>query len=127
MTGNMSKVVLISIISALFAIMVLMFSAVYIYPMWMQRTTVGACSEITKQNAIDSVTRDYMQSRIPKWGNDKDNLGTTVPILSFISDDVKEDKGTYHAPFTAKGPGGELHYIGNLNCSNDYIIYSTVE
>lgn len=123
----MSKVVLIGIISVIFALMVLMLGSVYVYPWWMQRTTEGACSTITKDNAIDTVTRDYMQNRIPNWGNDKDNMGTSVPVLNFISDDVKEDKGTYHIPFSAKGPNGTLGYVAHFNCSNRYVKYSTVE
>jgi len=123
----MSKVVLIGIISFIFLMMVVMLGSVYIYPWWMQRSTEGACAQITKSDAIDTVTRDYMENRIPNWGNDKDNMGTSVPVLSFISDDAKEDKGTYHIPFTAKGPNGTLGYVAHFNCSNHYVKYSTVE
>lgn len=127
MVGIKSKVVLIGIISSVFIIMVLLLGSVYLYPMWMQRTTPEACKGITAQNAIDTITRDFMQNRIPNWGNDKDNMGTSVPILSFVSDNVKDDKGIYRVPFTAKGPDGELKYVGNFNCSNHYIKYETVE
>ena len=123
----MSKVVLIRIISFIFLMMVVMLGSVYIYPWWMQRSTEGACAQITKSDAIDTVTRDYMENRIPNWGNDKDNMGTSVPVLSFISDDAKEDKGTYHIPFSAKGPNGTLGYVAHFNCSNHYVKYSTVE
>ncbi|MEE8728499.1 MAG: YebF family protein [Rahnella inusitata] len=123
----MSKVVLIGIISFIFLMMVVMLGSVYIYPWWMQRSTEGACAQITKSDAIDTVTRDYMENRIPNWGNDKDNMGTSVPVLSFISDDAKEDKGTYHIPFSAKGPNGTLGYVAHFNCSNHYVKYSTVE
>ena len=123
----MSKVVLIGIISFIFLMMVVMLGSVYIYPWWMQRSTEGACAQITKRDAIDTVTRDYMENRIPNWGNDKDNMGTSVPVLSFISDDAKEDKGTYHIPFSAKGPNGTLGYVAHFNCSNHYVKYSTVE
>ena len=123
----MSKVVLIGIISFIFLMMVVMLGSVYIYPWWMQRSTEGACAQITKSDAIDTVTRDYMENRIPNWGNDKDNMGTSVPVLSFISDDAKEDKGTYHIPFSAKGPNGKLGYGAHFNCSNHYGKYSTVE
>ena len=127
MVGNKSKVVLSGMISAVFIIMVVMLGTVYLYPMWMQRTTPEACKDITAQNAIDTVTRDFMQNRIPNWGNDKDNMGTSVPVLSFISDDAKEDKGTYHIPFSAKGPNGTLSYVAHFNCSNHYVKYSTVD
>jgi len=123
----MSKVVLIGIISFIFLMMVVMLGSVYVYPWWMQRSTEGACAQISKSNAIDTVTRDYMEKRIPNWGNDKDNMGTSVPVLSFISDDAKEDKGTYHIPFSAKGPNGTLGYVAHFNCSNHYVKYSTVE
>lgn len=123
----MSKVVLIGIISVIFVLMVLILGSVYVYPWWMQRSTEGACAQITKDNAIDTVTRDYMENRIPNWGNDKDNMGTSVPVLNFISDDVKEDKGTYNIPFSAKGPNGTLGYVAHFNCSNHYVKYSTVE
>lgn len=123
----MSKVVLIGIISFIFLMMVVMLGSVYIYPWWMQRSTEGACAQITRNDAIDTVTRDYMENRIPNWGNDKDNMGTSVPVLSFISDDAKEDKGTYHIPFSAKGPNGTLGYVAHFNCSNHYVKYSTVE
>lgn len=127
MVGNKSKVILIGMISAIFIIMVVMLGSVYVYPMWMQRTTPQACAKVTAQNAIDSVTADFMQNRIPNWGNDKDHMGTTVPILTFISDNVKNDQGTYRVPFSAKGPDGEIHYVGNFNCTNRYIKYSTVD
>ena len=123
----MSKVVLIGIISVIFLMMVVMLGSVYVYPWWMQRSTEGACAQISKSNAIDTVTRDYMENRIPNWGNDKDNMGTSVPVLSFISDDAKEDKGTYHIPFSAKGPNGTLGYVAHFNCSNNYVKYSTVD
>jgi len=123
----MSKVVLIGIISFIFLMMVVMLGSVYVYPWWMQRSTEGACAQISKSNAIDTVTRDYMEKRSPNWGNDKDNMGTSVPVLSFISDDAKEDKGTYHIPFSAKGPNGTLGYVAHFNCSNHYVKYSTVE
>lgn len=127
MVGNKSKVVLIGMISAMFIIMVVMIGSVYLYPMWMQRTTPQACADITPQNAIDSVTRDFMEKRIANWGNDKDYIGTSVPTLAFISDNVKNDQGTYRVPFTAKGPDAELHYVGNFNCTNHYIKYETVD
>jgi len=123
----MSKVVLIGIISVFFLMMVEMLGSVYVYPRWMQRSTEGSCAQISKSNAIDTVTRDYMENRIPNWGNDKDNMGTSVPVLSFISDDAKEDKGTYHIPFSAKGPNGTLSYVAHFNCSNHYVKYSTVD
>ncbi|MGC6387000.1 YebF family protein [Ewingella sp. S1.OA.A_B6] len=127
MVGNKSKVILIGMISAMFILMVVMLGSVYVYPMWMQRTTPQACASITPQNAIDSVTADFMQNRIPNWGNDKDHIGTAVPVLAFIGDNVKEYQGTYRVPFTAKGPDGELHYVGNFNCTNHYIKYSTAD
>ncbi|RYG06251.1 MAG: hypothetical protein EOO02_01235, partial [Chitinophagaceae bacterium] len=34
-------------------LMVLMLGSVYVYPWWMQRSTEGACAQITKDNAID--------------------------------------------------------------------------
>ncbi|WP_236942771.1 protein YebF [Ewingella americana] len=127
MVGNKSKVVLIGLISAVFIIMVVMLGTVYLYPMWMQRTTPEACKDITPQNAIDTVTRDFMQNRIPNWGNDKDYIGTAVPVLSFVSDNVKDEKGTYRVPFTAKGASGELKYVGHFNCTNHYIKYESVD
>lgn len=127
MNSNMSKLILIGFISAIFIAIVVMIGTVYVYPAWMQRTSPEACQNVTKQNAIDAVTRDFMENKLPNWGNDKDNLGTQVPSLAFISDNVVEEKGTYRVPFSAKGPGGTLSYVGNLNCSNNYIKYTTVE
>jgi len=54
-------------------------------------------------------------------------LLTAVPVLSFVSDNVKDEKGTYRVPFTAKGASGELKYVGHFNCTNHYIKYESVD
>ncbi|NMP26808.1 colicin M resistance protein [Rahnella sp. SAP-1] len=127
MVGTKSKIVLTGIISLLFIGIVIILACVYLYPVWMQRTTPQACATITTQNAIDVVTRDFMENRLPNWGNDKDDLGTQTPALAFITDNVKADNGTYRVPFSAKGPAATLRYIGNLNCSNNYIKYQSLD
>jgi len=124
--GKTGKMVLGAMICVVFAMVVLTIGMTYVYPMWMQRTSPEACATVTPQNAMDLVTRDFMENKLPNWGNDKDNLGTQVPSLSFISDNVKEDKGTYHVPFEAKGPGGTLKYMALFNCTNKYIKYNPV-
>ncbi len=127
MIGKTGKMVLGIMVCVVFVMVVLTLCMTYIYPTYMQRTTPLACANITPQNAMDLITRDYMQNKLPNWGNDKDNLGTVVPSLSFIADTVKDDKGTYLVPFTAKGPDGTLKYMARLNCTNQYIKYDTVD
>jgi len=125
--GKTGKIVLGVMVCVVFAMVVLTLGMTYIYPTWMQRTTPEACAAVTPQNAMDLVTRDFMQNKLPNWGNDKDNLGTQVPSLSFISDNVKDNKGTFEVPFTARGPAGTLKYAAHLNCTNKYIKYDTVD
>ncbi|EIC85218.1 colicin M resistance protein [Serratia sp. M24T3] len=127
MIGKTGKMVLGTMVCVVFVMVVLTLGMTYIYPTYMQRTTPQACTSLTPQNAMDLITRDYMQNKLPNWGNDKDNLGTEVPSLAFIADTVKDDKGTYIIPFSAKGPDGTLKYLAHLNCTNKYIKYDTVD
>ncbi|WAT10537.1 YebF family protein [Rouxiella badensis] len=125
--GKTGKLILGAMICIVFVFVLFTLGMTYIYPTWMQRTSPEACATITPQNAMDTVTRDFMQNKLPNWGNDKDNLGTQIPSLSFIADNVKQSNGTYDVPFTARGPSGTLKYDAHLNCSNNYIKYDTVE
>lgn len=127
MIGKTGKMVLGTMVCVVFAMVVLTLGMTYIYPSYMQRTSPQACANVTPQNAMDLVTRDFMQNKLPNWGNDKDNLGTQVPSLAFIADNVKDNQGTYVVPFSATGPSGTLKYLARLNCSNKYIKYDTVE
>lgn len=85
--------------------------------------TGPSCSEITYDQAIGTISKDFLEYRMPRWDRDVEKLGTRKPELAFNKENT-QITDAYFVPFKATGTKGIIDYFAIYECKTGSIEYS---
>ena len=86
--------------------------------------TGPSCSEISHEQAIETVSKDFLENLMPRLPNDIAKLGTQAPALQFDRKNIQVTD-IYHVPFTATGTAAQKEYFAMYHCKLGRIEYGS--
>lgn len=85
--------------------------------------TGPSCDTLSYDQAIATISTDFLVYRMPRWHKDSMNLGTKTPALAF-DEEGTQVTDVYFVPFRATGPAGTISYFAMYECKTGTIEYS---
>ncbi|MEB5924619.1 YebF family protein [Franconibacter daqui] len=85
--------------------------------------TGPSCDTLTYEQAMETISKDYLEYRMPRWDRDSEKLGTRSPVLSFDKENTQLSD-VYFVPFKAEGTRGVISYFAIYDCKRGVVEYS---
>lgn len=85
--------------------------------------TFPACESLNKDQIAAQVKYDFVQSRYPRWQDDKALLGSK-PVAWVNVAEVTEKDGNYSVPLVVRGSKKQVSYTVDINCAAKTMTYS---
>ncbi|MEQ4922304.1 protein YebF [Proteus hauseri] len=82
----------------------------------------ASCINLDKDQLATRVKNDYLQNRLPRWQDDKKELGPK-PVVTINANDVIKMDNNYHITLNVRGARTDLRYNVEVNCDEKKITY----
>ncbi|QAV25066.1 protein YebF [Proteus hauseri] len=82
----------------------------------------SSCINLDKDQLAARVKNDYLQNRLPRWLDDKKELGPK-PVATINANDVIKMDNNYHVTLNVRGARTDLRYNVEVNCDEKKITY----